>query len=309
MAILKKDPISGSYVIKPGDTLSKVASTQGITLAELLATNPQFAATPNMVQPGDVVKVGANSQAGFTLPNASTGTPPAGAPAPTPSGGGQTESVYALLKQILEKNQPANAASYTNDTNRLLKGKENIVATNSGVYSQDLADQNLTPTARLALLGNDSTIQNPGLTNIADQMKSKEALYNSTNDTLKTVTSAYNDIEDRKQRAEEARLNRAASAANKANNFDNDTNISAVAQAMAKNTGKAKGEVNGDNYISPYEWIDARNAWAARGGSDSTFVSNFKRFLNPKSYALAGFKDTEALSPGLQALMNWADGQ
>lgn len=50
---------------------------------------------------------------------------------------------------------------------------------------------------------------------------------------------------------------------------------------------QVKGE---DGFIDPYAWVKARNTWQSRGGSLSTFNSNFKRYLNPASYSIAGFK-------------------
>jgi len=57
MATLEKDPISGTYIVKTGDSLSKIAATQGRTLEELLATNPQYASNPNLIRPGEVINI------------------------------------------------------------------------------------------------------------------------------------------------------------------------------------------------------------------------------------------------------------
>lgn len=65
-------------------------------------------------------------------------------------------------------------------------------------------------------------------------------------------------------------------------------NISEFSTAM-------QGIAGEDGYIDPGAWIAARNQWQARNGSDSLFVSNFKRFLNPLSYAKAGFKATKGI--------------
>jgi LysM repeat protein len=45
------------YVVKPGDSLSKIASAHGLSLAQLLAANPQLAADPNSIGVGDVVTI------------------------------------------------------------------------------------------------------------------------------------------------------------------------------------------------------------------------------------------------------------
>jgi LysM repeat protein len=46
------------YVIKSGDNLSTIAQTHGLSLAQLLALNPQFQANPNLIYPNQVVHLG-----------------------------------------------------------------------------------------------------------------------------------------------------------------------------------------------------------------------------------------------------------
>jgi len=53
-----------SYIVKPGDTLSKIATRSGVTLAQLLQANPQVT-DPNKIKVGDVIN----------LPDGSTGVP------------------------------------------------------------------------------------------------------------------------------------------------------------------------------------------------------------------------------------------
>ena len=53
-----------TYIVKPGDTLSKIAMRSGVTLAQLLQANPQVQ-DPNRVRVGDVIN----------LPDGSTGVP------------------------------------------------------------------------------------------------------------------------------------------------------------------------------------------------------------------------------------------
>ena len=81
----------------------------------------------------------------------------------------------------------------------------------------------------------------------------------------------------------------------KATTFNTPDNISAVSQSMESITGKAIGDPSGDNYIDPHAWMAQRNLWAKHGGSDSTFVSNFKRYLNPQSYEMAGLGTTYSM--------------
>jgi murein DD-endopeptidase MepM/ murein hydrolase activator NlpD len=46
-----------TYTVKPGDTLSKIAARQGITLNQLLDANPKYKANPNQLQVGDVLNL------------------------------------------------------------------------------------------------------------------------------------------------------------------------------------------------------------------------------------------------------------
>jgi lysozyme len=52
---LAPQPKSNAYTIVKGDTLSGIASRNGLTLQQLLNSNPQFRANPNLIYPGQVV--------------------------------------------------------------------------------------------------------------------------------------------------------------------------------------------------------------------------------------------------------------
>ena len=49
-------PIAGTYDVKPGDTLSKIANNLGVTLADLLAANTQIT-NPNVIQVGQKINI------------------------------------------------------------------------------------------------------------------------------------------------------------------------------------------------------------------------------------------------------------
>lgn len=51
-------PATRIHVVRAGDTLSRIAQQNGLTLAQLLALNPQFAANPNKIRPGQEVRLG-----------------------------------------------------------------------------------------------------------------------------------------------------------------------------------------------------------------------------------------------------------
>lgn len=63
-----------------------------------------------------------------------------------------------------------------------------------------------------------------------------------------------------------------------------------VSQGIAKVGPQMKAVAGPDGFIDPYQWVTARENWNALGLTDSTFNSNFKKYLNPESYSIAGFK-------------------
>lgn len=46
-----------AYTVVGGDTLSGIAARHGLSLAQLLAKNPQFGANQNLIRPGDQVEL------------------------------------------------------------------------------------------------------------------------------------------------------------------------------------------------------------------------------------------------------------
>lgn len=50
-------PATGSYAVKAGDSLSKIAQQNGMSLAQLLELNPAYKANPNLVRVGASLKV------------------------------------------------------------------------------------------------------------------------------------------------------------------------------------------------------------------------------------------------------------
>jgi murein DD-endopeptidase MepM/ murein hydrolase activator NlpD len=71
-----------TYTVKPGDTLSKIAARNGVTMAELLKANPQIS-DPNKIKVGDVLNLPNTSiTTDATRPLPSNPTQPALAPEP-----------------------------------------------------------------------------------------------------------------------------------------------------------------------------------------------------------------------------------
>ena len=61
-----------TYKVKSGDTLSKIASRNGLTLQQLLDANPQFKANPNKLKVGDILTLPNGSSTGATPVSTST---------------------------------------------------------------------------------------------------------------------------------------------------------------------------------------------------------------------------------------------
>ncbi len=81
---------SGTYEIKAGDNLSKIAKQQGTTVAALQAANPQL--NPNKMSIGQTINLSGSGQAASSASSAIAKTPtstpkaePSPAPAPTPA--------------------------------------------------------------------------------------------------------------------------------------------------------------------------------------------------------------------------------
>lgn len=53
-----------AYTVVKGDTLNKIAAANGMTLAELLKLNPQFAENPDLILPGQTVNLSSGEAAG-----------------------------------------------------------------------------------------------------------------------------------------------------------------------------------------------------------------------------------------------------
>lgn len=56
------------------------------------------------------------------------------------------------------------------------------------------------------------------------------------------------------------------------------------------------GVLGEDGYMSPYKWLELRDTWLKNKLTKSTFDTLFKRYLNPLSYAKAGFTTPKAAS-------------
>lgn len=144
MATITKDPMSGAYIVKPGDDLTKISSATGRTLQELLSLNPQYRApTPtgatNLIRPGQTVNLGG----GFSLPQT-----PTSAPTPAPA---NSSSPFRLPEVLGQTTNTPSTTSFTKALIDILKEGQGINQTGQAKLmkqSQDIKGQALGDSAR-----------------------------------------------------------------------------------------------------------------------------------------------------------------
>jgi FOG: LysM repeat len=92
-----------TYVVKAGDTLSKIATRNGITLPQLLKLNPTIT-NPNKIKVGDKINL-PDTSIENTKPLPKDFVPPAPAPAPaaSPAAGALGEALASMLGELSAK--------------------------------------------------------------------------------------------------------------------------------------------------------------------------------------------------------------
>ena len=50
-------PVTGKYIVQPGDSLSKIAKSHNVPLKQILDANPQIK-NPDLIHPRDVINLG-----------------------------------------------------------------------------------------------------------------------------------------------------------------------------------------------------------------------------------------------------------
>lgn len=294
MTTLIKDPNTGSFALPNSPTLKPIvgysASGSPIYGGPGTLSDPSY---QNLISTTSTNTNTTNN--GYTLPQTQNSNP--------------TTSFTSALVKMLKDAQ----ARDTQGQAGLMKQSQGITGLGLNDATRNFKNPLLTPSSGTSLGLSAQNEFDPLLLSVANQQKLGTQNLSNITDLVKQTQDAYDNEQERIQRAEEKKQDaiekakdRAASAANKNSNFDTDARIREFASKFKSTTGKAKGELNGDNYVNPNEWMAARDLWQAYGGSDATFESNFKRYLNPLSYKLAGYKEDSSLSPGQQALLDWA---
>ena len=137
-----------TYVVKPGDTLSKIAALHGITLNQLLDANPQFRANPNGLQVGDVLNLHAAVGTAPTQPLPTQPLPSAQPPASPATGarpiGAVGTSTAALLGSLSAKYEtggrgPGTVSTGSGDPGGVSYGSYQM-ATKTGTVARFVSD-------------------------------------------------------------------------------------------------------------------------------------------------------------------------
>lgn len=286
---------NGSYTIKPGDDLTKIATSQGRTLQDLLSLNPQFRAPTttggtNLIRPGQVVNLGpttsnapsysnltANSSAAAPISNV---TPPALAQnTGSKSTTSFTESLIKLLKDAQQRDTTGQAS--------LMKQDQGIAGLGLNDSTANFKNQYLAPNSGTSLGLSAANEFDPLRLSIANQQKLASNNLSNITDLIKQSSSDYNDEQDRKERATEHAQSLAASAAASANPYTNYSAKLAVAQAdsqkkLALKFSQAGPEMrDAQGYISPEAYRNAKAAWIIDGFAGNDFDAIFNGIINP----------------------------
>jgi LysM repeat protein len=190
MATLTRDPISNAYIVAPHDTLSKIASTQGITLASLLASNPQYASNPNLIHPGDAIKFGAStvpSYSNLTSGQSSSGSSSGGYVPPTIS---FTDALIKMLKDAQQRDVTGQAG--------LMKQSQSITGLGLNDASAAFKNPLLAPNSGTSLGLSAQNEFDPLTLSIANQQKLATQNLGNITDLIKQTSYDYQKEEDRR---------------------------------------------------------------------------------------------------------------
>ena len=83
---------SSNYTVRSGDTLSGIAQRNGVSLGALLDANPQYRSNPDLIHPGQNVRIPGGGSSPSPQPNPNPGPDPA----PQPGGNGPTYASYTV---------------------------------------------------------------------------------------------------------------------------------------------------------------------------------------------------------------------
>lgn len=272
MTTLTRDNITGGFKL-PDDASNRYNTATGQPNPKFTGGTPSYA---NLgLAPGVTGSYNPQSTTlTFNLPDTQ------GAPAQQQQSNPSTVSFTTALIKMLQEAQGRDTTGQA----RLMKQSQGITGQGINDAVRNFNNPLLAPSSGTSLGMSAQNQFDPLTLSIANQQKLASQNLSNFDSIIGKTQSAYDKEQDRIERAEEKRLDRIAAAAKKESTFDTDARI----REFSGNMKKIKGS---DGYIDPNEWKAARDLWQSYGGSDATFESNFKRYLNPLSYKLVGYKE------------------
>lgn len=308
MATLEKDPMTGAYIVKSGDTLSKIASTQGRTLQELLASNPQYASNPNLIRPGQTVNFGSSTQppAPRSYADLTSSTPapqsptmpylPGVSPEPTQTSNPTTSFTKALI-DILKNAQGTNQTGQA----KLMKQGQDIKGQGLADSARNFNNPNLAPNSGTSLglsaqnefdpstlsIENQQKLATTNLGNITDIIDRTQSSYDKEQERIAQAKQDIADAEFKQQQlAEQIRSNKAGEriAGQKAGSGGGNSN------QMTDNERALFNQFNSEPIVKDYNTILSKKLTVDQilnsklgGPGDLAIVYEFMKGLDPSS--------------------------
>ena len=207
----------------------------------------------------------------------------------TTGGGGSTttgsDPNQLVIKAVMNMLKAAQAGNQ-GITDKYLKSSGQLeaagqLATNRGLQgaSDVMTGPVYNPLNLVKMASEAEGVYNPSILAADRQLSQLAKVYGAQSDIYKNVVDTAQKIYEEEMKKEKKTTTGSSSTKD-------------VISSMSSAMNKVKGS---DGYISPEDWLAARQKWQEVFGlSDSSFISNFKRYLNPASYALANVQATES---------------
>lgn len=264
MTTLIRDPNTGGFALPStlvqGSNFTDPAGRTGVVNYDSL--------TGAKLAPGGTTLSRPMGSVPFTLPSG---------PSASPSRVSFTTALLQLLKDAQNRNTTGQAS--------LMKQSQGINGLGLNDARMNFRNKNLAPNSGTSLGMSAQNEFDPLQLSIENQQKLASQNLGNITDLVKQTSSDYQDEQDRIARAKEKSSNMT---------FDTQANISHQVSAFERIKGAPYTDDTGkvvtthDNYVAPEAWTAALNNWMINGGTYASFVSNFKRYLNPASYELVG---------------------
>lgn len=138
-------PTGGNYAVKSGDTLSRIASSNGMSLQQLLALNPQYQANPSLIKVGASLNLGGGTAGGggTAKPAVASG----GLPAPKATATPLTPEQQRLADNQSLAEKAGKAGLSPSEYNTLNESQNSVTKEESDAIAKELGITNLEGTA------------------------------------------------------------------------------------------------------------------------------------------------------------------